>query len=306
MPRSVITPKHTVYVKIQEGCMNFCSYCVIPKIRGPFRSRNLESLLAEIAALKASGAKEINLVGQDTTLYGKERYKKPMLATLLKKASPVMASGWIRLLYTHPAHYTDELIDVVKNEPAICKYLDLPIQHINDKVLKKMSRHTTKKSIIGLIEKLRKEIPGLAIRSSVMVGFPGETKKNFEELLGFIKETGFERLGAFMYSREEATPAHNFSGQVPLQEKELRLHRVMEAQKIVSVKKNRASLGRTLKVLIDEKDPEEAGRYIGRSHHDAPEVDGVVYVRSQKALKKGDFANVTIEDTLEYDLVGRT
>jgi len=304
MPRSVMTPRHSVYVKIQEGCMNLCSYCVIPQIKGPYRSRAAESVLDEIRALKKSGAKEINLIGQDTTLYGAERYKRPALAGLIKKASRIMKSGWIRLLYTHPAHYDEELIGALRDEEPLCKYLDLPIQHISDKILKRMNRRVTKKDITALIEKLRKVIPGLAIRTSVMVGFPGETDRDFNELEAFIKEIKFERLGAFIYSREEGTVAFDFSNHVPEKEKEQRFARVMEAQKKVSAEKNQTYLGRTMKVLIDERDESGPGQYLGRTEYDAPEVDGGVYVKSKKALKPGDFVNARIEGVMEYDLAG--
>lgn len=303
MPRSIMTPPHTVYVKIQEGCKNFCSYCVIPRIKGPYRSRDLESILSEIRSLKNSGAKEINLIGQDTTLYGVDRARL-MLASLLEKASQIMKSGWIRLLYTHPAHYNERLISVIKNEPGICKYLDLPIQHISDKILKRMNRSVTKQDIISLIEKLRKHIPNLAIRTSAIVGFPGENDKDFNELEEFIKEIKFDRLGAFIYSREEGTRAFDFPDQVPDREKRRRFNRIMETQKRVSEENNKTYLGNTLKVLIDEKDLSRPNQYLGRTEHDAPEVDGAVYVNSKKTLKAGDFVNVKIEDALEYDLVG--
>lgn len=304
MPRAVLTPKHSVYVKIQEGCMNFCSYCVIPKIRGPFRSRSIDSVLKEISSFEKSGAKEINLIGQDTTFYGMDRYKELKLATLLKKASRIMESGWIRLLYTHPAHYIGRLIDVIREERPICKYLDLPIQHISDKILKKMNRHVTKKYIISLIEKLRKDIPNVAIRTSVIVGFPGETDRDFNELENFIKDTKFDRLGAFVYSQEEGTRAYGFSNQIPEKEKERRLERIMELQKKISEENNNAYLRKTFKVLIDERDSSQKNQYVGRTEYDAPEVDGVVYVSSEKKLKKGDFINVKINGVLEYDLIG--
>lgn len=303
-PRSIMTPRHSVYVKIQEGCMNRCSFCVIPKVRGRFRSRSMGSLLREITALRASGAREVNLIGQDTTLYGMERYKKPALAALLKKASGIMESGWLRLLYTHPAHYNQKLIDIIRGEHSICKYLDLPIQHISDKILRKMARRVTKKDIISLIEKLRKEIPGVALRTSIIVGFPGENEKDFSELVEFIREFEFDRLGVFLYSREEGTRAYNFKGHLPHEEKENRFDRIMQLAKGISEKNNRAYMGKTLKVLVDEKDPDINGQYIGRTEHDAPEVDGMVYVKSARPLSKGDFVNVRIEDTLEYDLVG--
>jgi ribosomal protein S12 methylthiotransferase len=304
-PRFIMTPRHSVYIKIQEGCRNFCSYCVIPKIRGPFRSRSMGSVLKEITSLKESGAREINLIGQDTTLFGVDRYKRPRLAGLLRKASRVMKSGWVRLLYTHPAHYNQELIGVIRNEPSVCKYLDLPIQHISDKILRKMNRHVTRKDIVSLIARLRKNIPGLAIRTSLIVGFPGETDRDFSELENFIKEAKFERLGVFIYSREEDTRAHGFAGHVPQKEKAQRFDRIMEAQREISGENNKAYLGKTVRVLIDLKDRNRPGQYMGRTQHDAPEVDGLVYVKSRRALRKGDFVNVTIEDTLEYDLVGK-
>ena len=303
-PRSRMTPKHTVYVKIQEGCKNFCSYCVIPKMRGPYRSRSMDSVLSEMHSLKRLGAKEINLIGQDTTFYGMDRYKDLMLAELLKRASHVMKSGWIRLLYTHPAHYNQRLIDVIKNEPNICKYLDLPIQHINDRILRRMNRSVTKKDIITLIEKLRKNIPGVCIRTSIMVGFPGESDKEFDELEEFLKEIRFERLGAFIYSREEGTRAFDFTSEVPDKEKRRRFKRIMEVQKNISCENNKAYLGKFIKVLIDEKDFSRPNQYLGRTEHDAPEVDGLVYVKSGKARGPGDFVNVKIEGVLEYDLVG--
>ena len=303
-PRSIMTPKHTVYVKIQEGCKNRCSYCVIPKIKGPYRSRSMNSVLNEICSLKRSGAKEINLIGQDTTFYGIDRYKALMLATLLRGASEVMKSGWIRLLYTHPAHYNRDLIDVIKNQPNICKYLDLPIQHISDRILKRMNRRVTKKDIITLIEKLRKNIPGIAIRTSIIVGFPGESDKEFDELEKFLKLIKFDRLGAFIYSREEGTRAFDFTSQIPDKEKRRRFERIMEVQKDISCENNEAYLGKLVKVLIDEKDFTRPNQYLGRTEHDAPDVDGLVYVRSKKARKAGDFVNVKIEGVLEYDLVG--
>lgn len=320
MPREMLTPDYTAYVKIQEGCVNSCSYCVIPQIRGPFRSRSMQSLLEETAALRQRGVKEVNLIGQDTTLYGVDRYKKPKLPELLKKISRIMEGGWVRLLYTHPAHYTAELIKVIKDETPVCKYVDLPIQHASDRILKKMNRHVTKKDIKSLIEKIKKEIPKLVIRTSVIVGFPGEDEKDFLELEELIRETKFGRLGAFMYSREEGTKAYDFDGQVPENVKRTRLEHIMELQRRISEENNRSYFGRTIRVLIEEKDPSSVAekkrigatagkkehRYLGRSQHDAPEVDGMVYVRSEKQLKPGDFANVKIEDVLEYDLVGST
>ncbi|MGB2706376.1 MAG: 30S ribosomal protein S12 methylthiotransferase RimO [Candidatus Omnitrophota bacterium] len=302
--RLALTPRHSVYVKIQEGCRNFCSYCIIPKIKGPYRSRGMESILSEVGSFKKRGAKEINLIGQDTTSYGIDRYKALRLAPLLVKISQIMKGGWVRLLYTHPAHYNQDLIEVIRGEGAVCKYLDLPIQHISDKILKKMNRHVGPKGIISLIEKIRKAVPGIAIRTTVMVGFPGESEKDFSELEKFITETKFERLGVFVYSREEQTRAFDFPDQVPEKVKEERFRRIMEAQNRISEENNRCYMGKRIKVLIDEKDQSEKCQYLARTQSDAPEVDGLVYVKSEKALKEGDFVDVKIEDTLEYDLVG--
>jgi len=306
-PRSLITPRHSVYVKIQEGCMNRCSYCVIPVIRGSYRSRKIASVLKEIDSLIKGGAKEINIIGQDTTLYGTDLYGKKTLSKLLKEASKIVKDGWIRLLYTHPEHFTDELIETIRGTPTICKYMDLPVQHISDKILKRMNRKCTKKRIKGLIAKLRKKIPGLALRSSLIVGFPGENEKDFRELEEFVKETKFERLGVFVYSREEGTKAYDFPEQVDPSEKQKRFRQIMILQRKISEGVNRQFQGRTLKMLIDEKKSSSKkgnSLFVARTEYDAPLVDGVVYVETKKKLKKGAFTNVKIKDTLQYDLVG--
>lgn len=302
--RDFITPKHFAYLKLQEGCMNFCSYCIIPKLRGPYRSRTMNSVLEEAESLKAGGVKEINLIGQDTTLYGMDLYSKPKLPEMLKKISKIMKGRWVRLLYAHPAHITDELISVIKNEEAVTKYIDIPIQHISDDILKRMNRKTTKKEITGLIGKIRKDIPGAAIRTSVMVGFPGETDKEFKELLEFIKEVKFEKLGAFTYSQEEGTPSYNYPGQVSELTKEARYDEILKTQQGISIKNNEKMLDKIFKVLIDAKDDKDNSIYYGRTYMDAPEVDGICYVRSEKAIGIGTFLDVRVTDTLEYDLVG--
>lgn len=303
--RTFITPPHYAYIKLQEGCMNNCSYCVIPQLRGPYRSRDFDSVIKEVEFLKKTkNIREINLIGQDTTLYGIDRYGKVRLSELLKKLAKIMKNGWIRLLYTHPAHYSDELINIISGENSICKYLDLPIQHIENRILKDMNRNTTKKEIICLIRKLRKKIPTLAIRTTVMVGFPGETEKEFEKLLTFIKDTKFERLGAFMYSQEEGTKAYTFSRQLPEEIKEERYNRVLKIQQDISKEKNSSYLGKVFKVLIDEKTKKGHTEFLGRTRMDAPEVDGTCYIKSAKHLRVGNFQHVKIVDTLEYDLVG--
>lgn len=302
-PRLLLTPKHYAYIKISEGCSHKCSFCVIPDVRGPHRSRTMDSVLREASALIKSGVKEINLIGQDTTLYGMDLYKRPALAELLKKLAGLKGARWIRLLYAHPAHFTDELIKVIGDEQAICKYIDLPIQHISNRILKRMNRGTTKKSILDLLHKIRKNIPGVAIRTSIITGFPGETEKEFAELIGFIKKEKFERLGAFTYSREEGTVAYKFAGQIPEQEKKARRDEIMKVQQGVSRRNNRKLMGKVLDVIIDEKDASDPKLYLGRSYMDAPEVDGMVYVKG-KNIKVGTFVRVKIVDTYEYDLVG--
>ncbi|MFH1406631.1 MAG: 30S ribosomal protein S12 methylthiotransferase RimO [Candidatus Omnitrophota bacterium] len=301
-PRHAISPAHYAYIKIADGCINRCSYCAVPFIRGPYRSRELESVVKEAQFLTGDcGAKEINLIAQDTTLYGKDIYKKPRLPELLEKLNNIKGKFWIRLLYTHPAHVSGELIAAMKELPKLCRYIDLPLQHINDAILKKMRRHITKKQILALIGTLRDNIPELTIRTSLIVGFPGETKTQFEELLGFMKNIKFERLGAFVYSREENTAAAKFPDQVPEKIKKQRLNEVMALQEEISKEVNSRFLGKKLEVLIEEKAKKS---YIGRTEADAPEVDGCVYVESKRKLNPGDFVNARIIDTLEYDLVG--
>ena len=301
--RLLITPKHYAYIKISEGCDNRCSYCVISKIRGPYKSRSMEAVLKEIDGIYRDSKgklKEINLISQDLTYYGMDLYGRLSLPGLLRKINRDIK--WVRLLYAHPAHFTDELIEIIKESPLICKYIDLPVQHISDKILKLMGRKVTKKDILSLILKLRKNIPDIAIRSSLIVGLPGETEKDFKELLAFIKDIKFERLGIFTYSREEDTPAYNFKHQVNDKEKKRRLDEAMLLQQDIAKEVNASFMGKTLKTLIDEKQSD--GVYIGRTYADAPEVDGVVYVKTRKPLSPGDFVDVKITDTMEYDLVG--
>ena len=310
-PRDFITPSHYAYIKIQEGCANKCSYCLIPKLRGPLRSRPINSILKEFSHLtEKKPISELNIIGQDTTYYGYDLYRKASIAGLLKSLSRQKKVQWIRLLYTHPAHYTDELIEVIKSEESICKYLDLPIQHISDKILKRMRRITSESSIRALIETLRKKIPGLAIRTTLLTGFPGETDRDFCKLLDFIKEIKFERLGVFMYSNEEGITSYRMKPQVPEKVKNARMDEIMKAQQEISVDYNKSFMGKTIEVLIDEvnmppSSKEEAPTCIGRTQYDAPSVDGQVYINA-KGLKPGDFIKARIKDTLEYDLVGES
>jgi len=302
--RFPLTPSHYAYLKICEGCINNCSYCVIPRIKGRFNSLQMDSILKKVERFNQDKISELNIIGQDITGYGVDLYKIPKLTELLKRIVKITKNiGWIRLLYLYPNRVTDELIELVRGEPKICKYIDLPIQHINDRILKLMQRHTKKKDILRLVDKIRKRIPGVALRTSLIVGFPSEQDEEFEELLTFIKEIRFERLGAFVYSREEGTKAFDFKKQVPDKIKRERFNAIMSCQQKISQDINKKFLGRIIDVLIDEK---EGGVYLGRSQYDAPEVDGLVYVNSKNELKPGDLVKVKIADTLEYDLVGES
>jgi len=304
-PRFSLVPKHYAYVKISEGCSNFCSYCIISRLRGSFRSRTVRSVEEEVRSMSRSGAlKEINLVGQDTTLFGFDIYGKVVFPELLRRLCS-MKNGpeWLRVLYTHPAHYTDALIDIIRESDNICKYLDLPIQHISDNILKLMNRRTTKDDLVRLIARLKDDIPGITLRTSIIVGFPGETKKDFKELINFVKDTEFDRLGAFLYSEEEGTAASRMKNKVPSDVAQERLDELMKLQKDISTQRNRRFLGKRVRVLIDEKPDSSGSGFFGRTEADAPETDGGVYV-SGKGIRVGQFYDVKITDTLEYDLVG--
>ena len=302
-----LTPKSYAYLKICEGCVNNCSFCSVPLIKSRLESLDEESVMAGIDRLDRERFTEVDIIGQDITGYGIDSSGKGRLAQILRailKHSKYRGKRWFRLLYLHPARVGDDLLRLIRDEPRICKYIDLPVQHINSRILRLMNRHTGKKEIIRLIERARKLIPGVAIRSSLIVGFPGETDAEFREMVSFVKDTGFERLGAFIYSREEGTPAFSFSGQVPGKVQRRRFDEIMSVQQGISERKNRELLGKTLDVLIDEKDSQARGHYLGRTQHDAPEVDGTVFVKSRRALKTGDIVRVRITDTLEYDLSG--
>lgn len=304
-PRSSLTPAHYAYVKVSEGCSNLCSYCIISRLRGRFRSRTIASVVSEVNKLSRGGKlKEIDLVGQDTTLFGIDRTGRVEFPELLRRLA-ALDNGveWIRLLYTHPAHYTDELIETIRNTRKICRYLDLPIQHISDAILKRMNRRTTKRQIVSLVERLRKRIPGIALRTSIIVGFPAETDRQFKELVSFLRQTKFERLGAFKYCREPGTRAGRFEAQVSENVKAERYEELMKLQQKISLERNRSLVGRSLRVLVDEKEPGEKSVFVGRTEADAPEVDGVVYV-SGSPVRAGEFCNVRITDAMEYDLVG--
>jgi ribosomal protein S12 methylthiotransferase len=258
--------------------------------------------LKNVEIYEKAKVSEINIIGQDITGYGMDLYGTMKLSEILRKiAKKAKNIGWIRLLYFYPSRITDELLEIIRDERKICKYIDLPIQHINSRILKLMNRHTKKIDIFKVIDKIRKTIPDIGMRTSLIVGFASETDKEFEELLRFIRDVKFERLGAFIYSREEGTRAYNFKKQIPQKIKEERFNRIMSSQQEISREVNQRFLGSVIEVLIDEK---EDGRYLGRSIYDAPEVDGIVYVKSKSVLKPGDFVRVKITDTLEYDLAG--
>ena len=300
-----LTPKHFAYVKICESCFNACSFCAIPKIKGKFISRTIESIVKEVKELDAQGVKEINIIGQDITAYGMDVYRQKSLARLLKELVKVARNiQWIRLLYAFPSHVTDELIEVIAQEPKICKYIDMPLQHISDHLLKEQNRNITTQQTIELIQKIRKAMPQGFVRTTFITGLPGETKEDFEELKKFVKDSRFERVGVFVYSKEEGTLAADMPGQVPEKTKKIRLDALMQEQQIISSEIQQSFVGRRLKVLIEEKEKDSTNSYIGRSEYDAPDVDGVVYVRSDKPLKAGDFVQVMITDAYEYDLAG--
>ncbi len=297
-----LTPNHYAYLKICEGCINYCSFCIIPKIKGKLTSASIASILKKTKEFNRQGISELNIIGQDITAFGLDLKPRSSLTELLKKILKVSKNiGWIRLLYLYPERVTEELLKIIRSEERVCKYIDLPIQHVNNRILRLMNRKTTKSQILKLIERIRKAIPNVSLRTSIIVGFPGEREREFKELLAFIKEVKFERLGAFKYSREEGTVAYNFPGQVLETVKTQRFNEVMSSQSEVASLVNSKSLGGILKVLIEERNKDG---YIGRTEFDAPEVDGLVYVKSKFKLNPGDFVKVKIIDTLEYDLVG--
>jgi len=296
------TPPSIAYLKIAEGCDNRCSYCIIPNIRGHYISRKMEDILSEARNLGKQGVKELTVIAQDTTRYGIDIYGEYKLAELLKKLCEVQGIEWIRLMYAYPESVSDEIIDVIANENKICKYIDLPIQHINDRVLKAMNRRTTGKQIRELIKKLRAKVPGIVIRTSVIVGFPGETEEEFNELYEFIKEIKFDRLGTFAYSKEEGTPAAKFKEQLPYKIKKARQSSIMKIQNQISKTVNEQFVGKDTEVLIEGTTTK--GSYFGRTYRDAPEIDGFVYIKSKRALIPGEIESARINKATEYDLFG--
>ena len=297
------TPLYSSYIKIAEGCDNRCSYCAIPLIRGPYRSRPMESILEEAKALAESGTKELIVIAQDTTRYGRDLYKKWMLPELLHKLGTVDGVEWIRLLYCYPDFMTEELMDTIAQEPKIVKYVDLPLQHCSGPVLRAMRRFGDRETLTALIGKMRERIPGLVLRTTVIAGFPGETEEDFAELCDFIKEIRFERLGCFAYSQEEDTPAAEMENQIEEDEKRRRAGRVMETQMGIMQDWSEAQVGRVFDVLTEGFD-EETQCWFGRSYADAPEIDGRVYFTAADAPVPGQFVRVRITACMDCDLMG--
>lgn len=302
--RVITTPEHFAYVQIAEGCDNRCTYCVIPNIRGKFRSRNMMDIIEEVENLASMGIKEICLVAQDTTRYGEDLFGIYALDSLISALSEIEGIEWIRVLYCYPDRITDGLIEEFKNNEKLVKYIDMPIQHINDEILKSMNRRDTSESIKNVISKLRNAVPDIVIRSTIIVGFPGETEKQFNELRSFLKETKFERLGAFEYSREEGTPAYDMPKQVSANTKKKRCEAIMSDQNRIHNDFNARFINKTLKVICEGYDPVSECFY-GRSYADAPDIDGKVYFTSPKRIHDGDFVNVTVTEILDYDLFGK-
>lgn len=301
--RVVTTGGYTAYLKIAEGCDKRCTYCIIPYIRGKYRSFPMEDLLEEASALAAQGVRELILVAQETTVYGVDRYGKKMLPELLTKLCAIDGLQWIRLLYCYPEEITDELIAVMAKETKICHYLDIPIQHSEDSVLKRMGRRTNRAELEELVTKLRKEIPDIVLRTTLITGFPGETEEDFENMVHFVDTMEFDRLGVFPYSPEEGTPAASMEPQIPEEISEERRDEIMELQQAISEEKAAARVGSRMDVMIEGYLYEE-DIYIGRTYMDAPKVDGNVFVRSEEELISGDIVPVSITGSSEYDLMG--
>lgn len=301
--RVITTGKKKAYLKIAEGCSNKCTYCAIPYIRGKYVSRKIEDILDEAEILAKNGVEELIVIAQDTTKYGIDLYGKPKLAELLNKLCDIKGFKWIRFLYAYPESITDELIEVVKNQDRICKYFDIPIQHYSDKVLKRMNRQSDGKSIEKLLEKIRKEIPNVILRTSLIVGFPGETEEDFFELYEFVHRTKFDKLGVFMYSKEDNTPAEKLKNQVHHMTKRSRRNKIMELQQNISKIKLEGNIGKEFEAIIDDI-TEDNKYYIGRTYMDMLDEDGVVFIEKTKDNLKDKFIKIKITEVLNYDLVG--
>ena len=301
--RIITTGGYYEYLKIAEGCDKHCTYCIIPKVRGNYRSYPMEYLVRQAESLVEKGVRELILVAQETTVYGVDIYGKKSLAELIKRLAGIEGLSWIRILYCYPEEIDDSLIEVIKNEPKVCHYLDMPIQHASDNILKRMGRRTTKQELKDVIARLRENIPDIALRTTLITGFPGETQEEHEEMLDFVDEMEFDRLGVFTYSAEEDTPAAAMPGQIDEAVKEARRDAVMELQQAVSLDKSREMVGRVIECLIEGK-IEDDNTYVGRSYKDAPNVDGYVFVNTDENLMSGDIVKVRIDGAMEYDLIG--
>ena len=301
--RLVTTGGHYAYMKIAEGCDKHCTYCIIPKLRGNYRSVPMEKLLAEAKDLADQGVKELILVAQETTVYGKDLYGEKSLHKLLRELCKISGIQWIRILYCYPEEIYDELIQTIKEENKVCHYLDLPIQHASDAVLKRMGRRTSKAQLVEIIEKLRKEIPDISLRTTLITGFPGETQEQHEELKDFVDEMEFDRLGVFTYSPEEDTPAATMTEQIPEEVKEDRQAELMELQQEIAFDLTEDMVGREVLVMIEGKVADE-NAYVGRTYKDAPNVDGLIFINTDEELMSGDFARGRVTGALEYDLIG--
>ena len=301
--RVLTTGGHFGYLKIAEGCDKHCTYCIIPKLRGKFRSVPMERLLTQAREMAEEGVKELILVAQETTVYGTDIYGKKSLHVLLKELCKISGIRWIRVLYCYPEEIYDELIQTMKEEKKICHYLDLPIQHASDRILKRMGRRTTRAELVDIVNKLRGEIPDIVLRTTLITGFPGETEEDHEELMEFVDEMEFDRLGVFTYSPEEDTPAAGMPDQIPEEIKEERRDEIMELQQEISYDKGTDRIGQELLVMIEGKVADESA-YIGRTYGDAPKVDGYIFVQTGELLMTGDFAKVRVTGALEYDLIG--
>lgn len=302
-PRQITTGGHYAHLKIAEGCDKHCTYCIIPKVRGPYRSIPMEDLLREASALADQGVKELILVAQETTLYGLDLYGEKRLHALLKELCGIKGLRWIRLQYCYPEEITKELIQVFKEEPKLCHYLDLPIQHASDPILRRMGRKTTRADLEQIIADLRKAIPDICLRTTLITGFPGETEADHEELLSFIDACEFDRLGVFTYSQEEDTPAARMPDQIPEDVKKDRQAELMELQQEIAFDKAEAMTGRELEVMIEGQVAGERA-YVGRTYRDAPDVDGYIFINTEETLVSGDFARVRVTGAYEYDLIG--
>ena len=309
MPRMMTTPDYSAYVKISEGCNNGCTFCIIPKVRGVYRSRSMESIEREVQQLAEAGVKEVVLIAQDTTYYGADLNNgTPLLSELLKRLAKIEGIEWIRMLYLYPKHFSDELLETIMTEPKVCKYIDMPLQHINNTVLKRMNRKDTRENIVALLHKIRNRSEHITLRTSLIVGFPGETEEQFQELADFVKDIRFDHMGVFTYSQEDGTPAGIMEDQIPEEVKEERYHTLMAIQAQVSEEHNRDLEGTIHQGLIEAIDEVEPGKFLarGRLQMQAPDVDGNMYVEDVTGLSEGDIVTVKVSQGFAYDVVVET